>query len=81
MTKTIRSNLGRVYERKSWAVRWARGRPIRKVPGGWKIMAKKRRKKSRKKTYKKKTTAKRAARGRPVYKVKGGWRTGKRKRR
>lgn len=79
----IRSNLGKVYKRKSWAKRWARGRPIKKVPGGWKIMAKRRkkRKKSRRKTYKKKSSAKRAAKGRPVYKVVGGWRIGKRRRR
>lgn len=71
----IRSNLGRVYKRKSWADRWARGRPVRKVPGGFKIMAKRRRKTSGRKTYKKKTSAKRkAGKGRSVYKVKGGWR-------
>lgn len=82
MTKKIRSNLGNVYARKCWAVCWARGRPVRKVPGGYQIMAKrKKRKKSRRKTFKKKTTARRAAKGRPVYKVKGGWRIGRRKRR
>ncbi len=44
-------------------------------------MAKRRRKRSQRKTYKKKTSAKNAAKGRPVYKVKGGWRIGRRKRR
>lgn len=88
----IRSNLGNVYKTKRWAERFARGRPVRRVPGGWKIyagrkktkgviVARKRRKSSRK-TYKKKSTAKnKAGRGRSVYKVRGGWRIGKRRRR
>ncbi len=42
-------------------------------------MAKRRRRKSTRKTYKKKSTAKNKASGRPVYKVKGGWRIGKRR--
>lgn len=71
----IRSNLGNVYKTRKAAQGFARGRPVRKVRGGFKIMARrKRRRKSGRKTYKKKTTARRAAKGRSVYKVKGGWR-------
>ena len=31
------SNLGNIYRSKHWAQRQARGHPIRKVLGGWKI--------------------------------------------
>ena len=47
-------------------------------------MAKRKRRKSKRKTYRLKGAAKRAARGKSVYKVKGGWRVSrarKRKRR
>lgn len=37
-------------------------------------MAKRKLKKSRRKTYRLKRTAKRAAHGKSVYKVRGGWR-------
>ncbi len=43
--KKIRSNLGKVYRLKKWAVNFAKGRPVRKVPGGWKIYRKRKRKK------------------------------------
>jgi len=43
--KRVRSNLGNVYRLKKWAVQFAKGRPVRKVPGGWKICRKPRRKK------------------------------------
>lgn len=36
--KGARTNVGKVYRQKRWAKRWAIGRPIRKVKGGWKIM-------------------------------------------
>jgi len=39
------SNLGKVYRLKKWAVQFAKGRPVRKVPGGYKICRKPRRKK------------------------------------
>jgi len=39
--KRIRSNLGKVYRLKKWAVRFAKGRPVRKVKGGYKIYPKK----------------------------------------
>jgi len=39
--KRVRSNLGNVYRLKKWAVRFAKGRPVRKVKGGWKICRKK----------------------------------------
>jgi len=39
--KRVRSSLGKVYRLKKWAVRFAKGRPVRKVRGGWKIMPKK----------------------------------------
>jgi hypothetical protein len=80
----IRSNLGNVYRTQKAARFWARGRPIKKVKGGYKIMAKrkkkrKKRRRSTRKTYKKKSTAKnKAGKGRSVYKVKGGWRIGRR---
>lgn len=48
MAKKVRSNLGKVYRSKKWAERWAAGRPVRKVPGGWKICRKPRRKRKRK---------------------------------
>jgi len=32
-----RSPVGKVYRSKRWAKRWAKGRPIRKVKGGYKI--------------------------------------------
>lgn len=35
------SNLGKVYRLKKWAVRFAKGRPVRKVKGGYKIYPKK----------------------------------------
>jgi len=77
----IRTNLGKVYRKKSWAKRWARGRPVKKVKKGYKIMARRKRRKSGRKTYKKKMAAKRAAKGRSVYKVKGGWRISRARRR
>ena len=40
-------------------------------------MAKRKRRKSSRKTFKKKGSAKKAAHGRSVYKVKGGYRLGK----
>ncbi|MCJ7546803.1 MAG: hypothetical protein MUP30_08265 [Deltaproteobacteria bacterium] len=33
----MRTNLGKTYRSKRWAKRWARGRPVRKVKGGWRI--------------------------------------------
>ena len=45
----VKSNVGNVYRSKRWAKRWARGRPIRKVPGGWMICRGRRKKRSRKK--------------------------------
>jgi len=44
-------------------------------------MARRKRRKSGRKTYKKKGTAQRAARGRSVYKVKGGYRISRGKKR
>jgi len=38
--KRSRSNLGKVYRLKKWAVSFAKGRPVRKVKGGYKIMPK-----------------------------------------
>ena len=38
--KRTRSNLGKVYRSKKWAVQFAKGRPVKKVPGGWKICRK-----------------------------------------
>jgi len=38
--RTVRSNLGNVYRSKKMAKRFARGRPVRKVSGGWKICRK-----------------------------------------
>ncbi len=35
------SNVGKVYDSKKWAKRFACGRPVRKVKGGWKIGKKK----------------------------------------
>jgi hypothetical protein len=32
-----RSLVGRTYRSKMWARRWAMGRPVRKVRGGYKI--------------------------------------------
>lgn len=32
-----RSLIGRIYRSKKWAKRWARGRPVRKVKGGYRI--------------------------------------------
>ena len=84
----VRSNLGNVYKSKTWARRFARGRPVRQVAGGWtigrgqkkgKTMAKRR--KSGRKTFKKKTTARKAARGKGVYKVRGGYRVSRGKKR
>ena len=43
--KRVRSNLGKIYRSRKWAVRFAKGRPVRKVPGGYKICRKPRRKK------------------------------------
>lgn len=34
-----RTLVGRVFKAERWAKRWARGRPIRKVKGGWQILA------------------------------------------
>jgi len=76
----MRSNLGNVYKTKAWAERWARGRPVRKVEGGWQIMAK-RKQKSRRKTYRKKSSAKKKAKGGSVYKVKGGYRVSRKRKR
>jgi len=39
--RRVRSNLGKVYRLKKWAVQFAKGRPVRKVRGGWKICRKK----------------------------------------
>jgi len=39
--KRVRSNVGKVYRLKRWAVSFAKGRPVRKVPGGYKILPKK----------------------------------------
>lgn len=39
--KRTRSNLGKVYRLKKWAVKFGKGRPVKKVPGGWKICRKK----------------------------------------
>jgi len=44
-------------------------------------MAKRKRRKSTRKTYRLKNTAKRAARGKGVYKVNGGWRVRRGRRR
>lgn len=33
-----RTNVGKIYRSKRWAKRWAKGRPVKKVPGGYKIM-------------------------------------------
>ena len=38
--KRTRSNLGKVYRLKKWAVNFAKGRPVRKVRGGYKICRK-----------------------------------------
>jgi len=38
--RRTRSNLGKVYRAKKWAVNFAKGRPVKKVPGGWKICKK-----------------------------------------
>ena len=46
--RRLRSNLGKVYDLRKWAVYFAKGRPVRKVKGGWKICRKPRRKKKRK---------------------------------
>jgi len=43
--KKIKSNLGNVYRLKKWAERFAKGRPVRKVRGGWKICRKPKRRK------------------------------------
>jgi len=32
--------VGKVFRAKRWAKRWAEGRPVKKVKGGWKIMPK-----------------------------------------
>jgi len=37
------SCVGRTYKSKRWAKRWAEGRPIRKVKGGYKILKGKKR--------------------------------------
>lgn len=44
-------------------------------------MARRKRRKSTRKTYKLKSTAKRAAKGRSIYKVIGGWRISRARRR
>ncbi len=31
--------VGRVFQVKRWAKRWARGRPVRRVKGGWAVQA------------------------------------------
>lgn len=36
-----RTVVGKKYKSKKWAKRWAKGRPIRKVKGGYKIGRKK----------------------------------------
>lgn len=38
--KRVRSNLGNVYRLKKWAVHFAKGRPVRKVKDGYKIVRK-----------------------------------------
>jgi len=43
--KRTGSNLGKVYRLKKWAMRFAKGRPVRKVAGGWKICRKPKHKK------------------------------------
>lgn len=37
MPPRARTNVGKVYRSKRWAERWAKGRPVRKVAGGWQI--------------------------------------------
>lgn len=39
-----RGNVGKVYSSKRWAERWAMGRPVHKVSGGYKIMPGRKRK-------------------------------------
>ena len=39
-TRRVRSNVGKVYRLKRWAVSFAKGRPVKKVPGGWRICKK-----------------------------------------
>jgi hypothetical protein len=46
------SLVGRVYRSKRWAKRWAKGRSVRKVVGGWKIGGKKRTHSTRRKRRK-----------------------------
>lgn len=41
----VKTNVGKVYRSKRWARRWAVGSPIRKVKGGWKILAGRKRRK------------------------------------
>jgi hypothetical protein len=36
-----RSLVGRIFKIKRWALRWAKGRSVRKVAGGWKILSRK----------------------------------------
>jgi len=38
MPRGARTNVGKVYSKKRWAKRWAKGRPVRRVRNGWKIM-------------------------------------------
>lgn len=38
MPKGARTVVGKVFREKRWARRWAKGRPVRKVAGGYKIM-------------------------------------------
>lgn len=38
--KRVRSNVGKVYRLKKWAVSFAKGRPVRKVKGGYMICRK-----------------------------------------
>lgn len=44
MPRGARTNVGKVYRAKRWAKRWARGRPVRKVKGGYKILPGKKKK-------------------------------------
>jgi len=43
MPRGARTNVGRIYRSKRWAKRWAKGRRVKKVTGGYKIMSGKKR--------------------------------------
>lgn len=38
MPRRARTNVGKIYRSKRWAKRWAKGRPVKKVQGGYEIM-------------------------------------------